>query len=429
MEVTAISTLNKVRAPPPMECRPGSGPDFYSGYWDTTSGTEIKRTPYANTAGRIDVEGCCYWGRGVLLTRGACNIGKLNYYLGARAAREGRESLYPNIDFCVDPEATCASSAAEDLRWTTAFFEWAERVQRYNDDGWDFEEQLTKFFDDGMSDDSFIDSVSRIFSLGCHSDGCSDLDLRMADKRRSNFYTIVNNVFAIDSIKSPTNRPTRRPTPAPTRRPTPRPTPQPTPRPVQSITPRPTPRPATSSNTPRPQLFNPSVTPKPTPLPNDILVETAPTPSEQAPRPIQQMPKPAQQPSTNMDVGQINPSPEASGSPPSFPTFSSGQIIPSPESFPSFSSGQINPSPEAPGSPPSFPSFSSGISTPRPNGMMPIGQPPISDNDGVREKSEVPTYEETIILLEDNAGERSATVTCMGTMLCVVALHLYLMVV
>ena len=42
-----------------------------------------------------------------LLTRNACNIGKLNYYLGARAAREGRKSLYPSIDFCVDLEATC----------------------------------------------------------------------------------------------------------------------------------------------------------------------------------------------------------------------------------------------------------------------------------------------------------------------------------
>ena len=27
------------------------------GYWDTNIGTEMKNTPYANTAGRIDVEG------------------------------------------------------------------------------------------------------------------------------------------------------------------------------------------------------------------------------------------------------------------------------------------------------------------------------------------------------------------------------------
>mmetsp|Transcript_16821 Transcript_16821/g.29668 ORF Transcript_16821/g.29668 Transcript_16821/m.29668 type:complete len:179 (+) Transcript_16821:792-1328(+) len=122
MEVTAISSANQVRAPPPMECRPGSGYNFYAGYWDTFTGTEMKNTPYSNTAGRIDIEGCCYWGRGVLLTRGSCNIGKLNYYLGARAAREGRQSLYPDIDFCTDPEATCQSSVTGELRWTTAMF-------------------------------------------------------------------------------------------------------------------------------------------------------------------------------------------------------------------------------------------------------------------------------------------------------------------
>ena len=57
MEVTAISSANQMRAPPPMECRPGSGTNFYAGYWDTSTGTEIKNTPYSNTAGRIDIEG------------------------------------------------------------------------------------------------------------------------------------------------------------------------------------------------------------------------------------------------------------------------------------------------------------------------------------------------------------------------------------
>lgn len=28
------------------------------------------------------------------------NFGKLNYWLGARAAKEGRASAYPDIDFC-----------------------------------------------------------------------------------------------------------------------------------------------------------------------------------------------------------------------------------------------------------------------------------------------------------------------------------------
>ncbi|KAL7531797.1 hypothetical protein ACHAWF_003913, partial [Thalassiosira exigua] len=201
MEVTAVSSYNDVRAPPPLECRPGSGPDSFSGYWNAATGTEAKNTPYANTAGRTDVEGCCYWGRNLLLTRGACNIGKLDYYIGARAAREGRRSIYPTIDFCADPEATCASSNAEELRWTTALFEWAERVQRYDNDGWAYEAELFKFADSGMNDDTFINSVNRVFSRGCHEAGCdADLEVRMADERKANFYLILNEVFGLDGI-------------------------------------------------------------------------------------------------------------------------------------------------------------------------------------------------------------------------------------
>ena len=59
MEITAVDAGDGVRAPPPFECRPGSGLDFFAGYWDTNLGTEIRNTPYANTAGRTDVEGEC----------------------------------------------------------------------------------------------------------------------------------------------------------------------------------------------------------------------------------------------------------------------------------------------------------------------------------------------------------------------------------
>ncbi|KAL7541481.1 hypothetical protein ACHAXR_010960 [Thalassiosira sp. AJA248-18] len=347
MEVTAITTANRVRAPPPMECRPGSGPGFYSGYWDTGTGTEVKNTPYSNTAGRIDVEGCCYWGRGALLTRGSCNIGKLNYYLGARAAREGRQSLFPNTDFCVDPEATCASSVAEELRWSTAFFEWAERVQRYNNDGWSYEQELMDFFDGGMNDDSFIDSASRIFSRGCHSAGCSELEVRKADSRKSNFYVIINEVFGIDSIKLSTKPPSQRPTPAPTLRPT------------VLTTPRPTRQPLNPTRRPTPYPLNP------------------------APQPLGV-------------TGQIDLSPQNPSLPP--PTF--------PPSVKSVSFPTIQ-----------YPT----TTTPRP-----IGQPSDSDADEQREKSDEPTYSETIISLEDSGAEKRSAqfkssntvmISCVGALL------------
>jgi hypothetical protein len=42
MEITAISSGNQVRAPPPLTCRPGSGAGYYTGYWDSTTGTEVR---------------------------------------------------------------------------------------------------------------------------------------------------------------------------------------------------------------------------------------------------------------------------------------------------------------------------------------------------------------------------------------------------
>lgn len=33
---------------------------------------------------RTDVEGCCWWGRGVIQMTGVCNFGRLNFFLGAR---------------------------------------------------------------------------------------------------------------------------------------------------------------------------------------------------------------------------------------------------------------------------------------------------------------------------------------------------------
>jgi hypothetical protein len=54
------------------------------------------------------------------------NFGKLNYYLGARAALEGRPSRYPEIDFCKDPEAICASEEHKELKFVAGLFYWRE---------------------------------------------------------------------------------------------------------------------------------------------------------------------------------------------------------------------------------------------------------------------------------------------------------------
>jgi hypothetical protein len=209
MEITAVDSRRDVRDPPPFTCGPRSGEMDYSGYWDISSGTAITDTPYLSTTGRTDVEGCCWWGRGALLTKNVCNIGKINYYLGKRAALDGRRSLYPNTDFCLFPEATCSSSFTREMRWTVAMFEWADRVQNYATPEWAYGEELIKFVDGGMRDDSFIMSVGRILSNGCHEVYCSADEVRMLDRRKENFYLIINDIFQIKNLN--TEKPTQQP--------------------------------------------------------------------------------------------------------------------------------------------------------------------------------------------------------------------------
>jgi len=138
-----------------------------------------------NDLNRKDVEGCCWWGRGPLHTKGVCNLGKVNYYIGKRALDEGRinystKGTFPSIDFCFAPGAICEEHN-EDLLWSIAMFEWAERIQRYSTAEWDYKKQLVQFINGGMNmfeyypdrintdrDHAFIHAVSSIVDRGCH---------------------------------------------------------------------------------------------------------------------------------------------------------------------------------------------------------------------------------------------------------------------
>ncbi|KAL7464764.1 hypothetical protein ACHAXS_005100 [Conticribra weissflogii] len=183
MSIKGVTHAKWYGAPGPLFCGPKSEYPF-SGYWDygyecnnpwadppeycadyegQKAGRYDNTEPVANSAGRTDVEGCCWWGRGVIQTTGICNFGKLNYFLGARAAEEGRPSRYPTIDFCKDPEIICSSEEFTELKWIAGMFYWVESLQSYNERSWNYFEELHKFVDGGMSDGgSFINAVSGI---------------------------------------------------------------------------------------------------------------------------------------------------------------------------------------------------------------------------------------------------------------------------
>ena len=94
-----------------------------------------------------------------LQVRGVCSYGKLNHWIGAKAAAEGRPSLYPDIDFCKNPGAICSDRRSPELRWVTGMFHWVHTVQRNRD--FDYFPTLKRFVDGGdYTDGSFIGMVN-----------------------------------------------------------------------------------------------------------------------------------------------------------------------------------------------------------------------------------------------------------------------------
>lgn len=145
--------------------------------------------------GRADVEGCYWWGRGALGTRGTCNLGKLDYYLEARAAREGRDARYPDADFCANPEAICADETRTmtmGMRWDVALFEWAERVQSYSDDaGWNYVEELARF---ATGEGDLVGGIRFSLGRGEPSHFVDQVGGVMGKRRKENFIAAVEGV-------------------------------------------------------------------------------------------------------------------------------------------------------------------------------------------------------------------------------------------
>jgi hypothetical protein len=142
------------------------------------------------------------------------NFGKLNFYLGARAAREGRPSRYPTIDFCKTPDAICSSEEYSELKWISGLWYWMDSVQNYNSNGWYYKTELHKFVNGGMTDDSFIDSISGIVNRGCHNPPCATGDVDGLTDRRGNFQSVLSALGLPSTGTKPSS--TLPPIPSPT---------------------------------------------------------------------------------------------------------------------------------------------------------------------------------------------------------------------
>jgi hypothetical protein len=168
-----------------------------AGGWNFCGGSGCANcpAPVFNRTGRTDVEGCCWWGRGVIQTTGVCNFGKLNYYMGSRGKDEGRTVLYPDINFCKNPEAICDPKSPAPLKWIAGFFYWLNSVQSYVDkkDGWNYMEHLKKWVDAGMdtNDKSYINACSGIVNRGCYNPPCGGNAMDGGAQRAANFATVL----------------------------------------------------------------------------------------------------------------------------------------------------------------------------------------------------------------------------------------------
>ncbi|KAL9188612.1 hypothetical protein ACHAXT_006990 [Thalassiosira profunda] len=222
MNVTATDG-NIEKNAPPFTCRPKEYDgltEIFPGYFDFGDGNVVKQTAYANTVGRTDLEGCCWWGRGVLLTRGTCMYGKMSELLGQGATDRG-VFVYPDIDFCSTPDAICNHSRTNELRWVLGFLEWSDRVSSYVDvnTGWSYMDQMKRFVDSGMEDSSFINGATNIFTRHCHDDSCEDRLVWDDDNndsqviRRDNFRKIISEVFRLPMTYQPTDAPSKSPSP------------------------------------------------------------------------------------------------------------------------------------------------------------------------------------------------------------------------
>ena len=163
---------------------------------------------------QADVEGCGWWGRGVIQTTGRQNFGMLNHYLGRShidPAKVGQtidgvtveaapaNPLYADLDFCSNPGLVCSSEEHAEIKWIAGLFYWISSVQAYNDEGgqysdWNYYNELKKYVDGGMKGTAFIDAVSGIVNRGCPDTVCSTGPVHNGAERRANFKLVLKEL-------------------------------------------------------------------------------------------------------------------------------------------------------------------------------------------------------------------------------------------
>jgi len=165
------------------------------------------------------IEGCGWWGRGVIQTTGRENFGKLNHFIGRSHVDKDligthvdwadttievkappENPLYADMDLCSNPELICSSTEHKEIKWIAGLFFWMNSVQAYQGSGkyagWNYKTELKKYVDSDfgknnyqpLNNISFINSISGIVNRGCPDSKCPDTgDVHGKVQRVNNF--------------------------------------------------------------------------------------------------------------------------------------------------------------------------------------------------------------------------------------------------
>ena len=171
-----------------------------------------------------DLQGCSWWGRGVIQTTGRENFGKLNHFLGRSHIDKSligkdvawagtnikikpapENPLYADMDLCSNPELICSSKKNKEIKWIAGLFFWVNSVQAYNMEqgkykDWNYYIELKKYVDSDfgktnykpLNGISFIDSISGIVNRGCPDNTCPvSGEVHGAKDRANNFKKVL----------------------------------------------------------------------------------------------------------------------------------------------------------------------------------------------------------------------------------------------
>ncbi|WP_418642650.1 cellulose-binding domain-containing protein [Vibrio chaetopteri] len=164
------------------------------------------------------VEGCGWWGRGVIQTTGRQNFGTLNHFMGRShvdpdtvgttvngvvVEAPPANPLYADLDFCSNPGLICSSEENREIKWIAGLFYWVSSVQTYNDEGgpyaaWNYHTELKKYVDGGMQGTEFIDAVSGIVNRGCPDSTCPVSGKVHAVKERQDNFKLVLQTLGLN---------------------------------------------------------------------------------------------------------------------------------------------------------------------------------------------------------------------------------------